>query len=870
MQNLWLLMADEQFYAPLRPAPDAPGRLAPGGVPDGWSARESGVWRHWGRTGTRLAAQGWKVHVSATPDRLGPVLDAVGRACFELDVSFKHLATRDAYLMVHQKHSPRMQAGKFCAAYPGDEDTARRLMERLSLDLAGEAGVYVLTDRRFGDSKVVHYRYGAFARREKLLPDGTKQLMMLDADGHEVPDERRPSFVLPPGVHDPFAPPAAARPQREGPVVLNDRFEIRHVIRHSNGGGTYEALDRRTGATVFVKEARAHSGYGVDWADARDRLRHEHRTLVRIHAADPGLCPEPIDHFTRWEHDFLVTEFVEGQSVLKWASTNLVLTQLDTTAERRAAYHAQVQDIIDRLRDALDRLHALGLRFGDLSHGNVLVGEDGAVRLIDFETATELTEQPLQMGTLGYAPPPHVRAAGVDTDEYGLGALAMLLLFPLARPLQADPAGRLELHRRDLDRHVRVPDRLWEQAARHYAAPRPAAADPEAAAGPAAYPHRLPTAAELDREPLACLARLGDGIAAGILAMARPDDPDWLYPPGPGGYSANTHCMAHGTAGVLFALHRWNADLPAAHVDRFRRDAAAAAAQLPPGLQAGTAGIAWALAELGHCDQAEELVRAAGAHPLLAESVLLGHGAAGVGMTHLRLRHATGDTAHLDAAARLADRVTADGLALPLGQARTAGYEEGLSGVALFLHELAAETGERRYGDAALRLMHAELDKAEDHGEDGLRFTDRGGRRIITYLSIGSAGVAAVLSRLAAETGDERCAAALPRVLLPCRATSSVEPGLYTGVASWVYALAEHADAAGGPQDRETAVRVATSLAKYTVRFPGGLRVLGAFEPRYHCDLAGGSAGVLLALARVLHGPRAGLLTVAPAVPVTA
>lgn len=50
-----------------------------------------------------------------------------------------------------------MQAGKFCAAYPGDAERARRLMERLERDLAGEVGVFVLTDRRYGDSNVVHF-----------------------------------------------------------------------------------------------------------------------------------------------------------------------------------------------------------------------------------------------------------------------------------------------------------------------------------------------------------------------------------------------------------------------------------------------------------------------------------------------------------------------------------------------------------------------------------------------------------------------------------------------------------------------------------------------------------------------------------------
>lgn len=848
MQNLWLLMADDEYYAPVGPGTADPATLlAPAGLPADWTGHDHGVWRHWAPSGWQAAEQGWKVHVSAEPRRLATVLDRVGTACRDLGVAFKHLGSPEFFLMLHQKHSSRVQAGKFCAAYPGDERTARLLMERLTLDLADEEGAYVLTDRRFGPSRVVHYRYGSFTRRERLRLDGTREPLLRDADGEDVPDERRPAFVLPPGVRDPFlAPGAAAAPRRTGPVLLNDRFEVREAIRHSNGGGAYQAVDTRTGATVFVKEARARNGYGADWSDARDRLRQEHRTLVAVHRQAPGLCPEPLDYFGHWEHEFLVTEFVPGHPLFSWTAAHQVLPQLDTDAHRRADYLGRAQRLLDSLRSALDRLHGMGLRFGDLSHGNVLVQADDTVRLIDFETATARSEAPVQLGTIGYAVPRELADAGVDGDEYGFSALAMLLLFPLARPLQVDPAGRLELHRRDLERHHPIPEELWERATRYHR-PGPGVADrPEPGTA-----HRLPTPAELDARPEAALTALGDGLAAGLAAVARPDGDAWIYPPGPEGYATNTLCLAHGTAGVLLALHRWGAEVPPPVLARFRRDALAAADSLPPGLQAGTAGIAWTLTELGLHGEAESLLDRARSHPLLERSTLLGHGAAGVGLASLRLHRLSGAGEHLEAAARIADTLlAADDHALGAG-AGTPGLEQGRSGMAVFLHAVGRDTGDDRYDEAARRLAHAELDRAEDCGADGLRFTDRGGRRVITYLSIGSAGVAAALTRLAADLGDERCATALPRVLVPCRATSSVEPGLYTGLASWAWAHADHADHAGDPADRATAVRIATSLAKYTVRFGGGLRVLGSFEHRYHADLATGSAGVLLALARV-------------------
>jgi hypothetical protein len=49
-----------------------------------------------------------------------------------------------------------VQSGKFRAAYPAGVEQARRLMELLRDALRDEDGPYVLTDRRFGDSRTVH------------------------------------------------------------------------------------------------------------------------------------------------------------------------------------------------------------------------------------------------------------------------------------------------------------------------------------------------------------------------------------------------------------------------------------------------------------------------------------------------------------------------------------------------------------------------------------------------------------------------------------------------------------------------------------------------------------------------------------------
>src|SRR5580700_3189145 len=254
-------VADQEFYSPLARADVSAQRLAPGRVPAGWQGRTSEIWTLWHR-GDRVAdaADGWKVHVSARPGRLQQVLDAAAAVCFEQGIAFKHMAAPLFYQWASHKHAARPQAGKFIAAYPADAAASRELMEALREALAGEEGPYILSDRRYRDSRTVHYRYGAYVVREQLQADGRRVLLVRDGTGELVPDERGVSFRLPAGVADPFAELAAGGPARQaGPVPLGG-FVIESAVRHTAAGGTYRAHHAQTGRPVFIKEARPHIG----------------------------------------------------------------------------------------------------------------------------------------------------------------------------------------------------------------------------------------------------------------------------------------------------------------------------------------------------------------------------------------------------------------------------------------------------------------------------------------------------------------------------------------------------------------------------------------------------------------------------------
>jgi hypothetical protein len=851
MQDLLYTVADDDYYLPIHRARDAGVAYEPLDAPADWARATAGMWTTWTPPGGGRAEQGWKVHVSARLARAQAVLDIVARTCYHERVPFKHLSASLYFLALHHKHASRMQSGKFCAVYPPDVEAARQLMERLSAALLDEDGPHILTDRRYGRSRTVQYRYGAFTPRYLLRPDGSSQPLVENGHGLLVEDRRAPAFTLPAGITDPFCSSGENTGQRPGDPVSVGGCLVDKLVRFSNGGGSYRGRLMASGRDVFIKEARAHNGLSFDGSTAQDRMRGEHATLLAIHEQVPGLCPEPLDYFREWEHEFLVTEFIAGQSLSAWAVTSNPFIQARADSGRYRAYYERCLEILDALAASLDRLHRAGYAFIDVNPGNVMLDESGWPRLVDFETVSPLGGPVRQMAAPGYAPPPTDRSwEPVALDDYGLSALALYLLAQLHQPAQRFP-GTLPHLRRDLDEYAPVPERLWRLVTRFHPGQG-------AACGPG-----LPPPAEVAQAPRARLSELRDAVADGLLAMADHGDLDALFPTVPLGHATNTLCVAYGTAGVVHALHTAGREMPASVKDRLRADALRRRGELPPGLHTGSAGIALVLAELGMHDEAEALLAAADASPLARARATLGEGTAGLLMAHLALYHQTADHGHLDTAVSLAAAIP-DGPALvpALGPDDAIGLLHGRAGIALCLFYLSQATGEGIHLDRGRRLLDAELARAVTLPDGALSFPDSAlVRRAMPYLFTGSAGVLFTAARYLGTAPDPSLLAVIARVRQDVNKHQAAVAGLYCGLAGLGFALAEYADLTGDSQAAGESLRIGTALFKYAVPGPAGVRFHGDRTYRFSADLWSGSAGVLLFLDRLLSGRQDTLFT---------
>lgn len=421
-------------------------------LPDGWTLHRHGVWV--GATnGADGATQGFKIHVSSVPKHATRVLDLVVPECVRNGVSFKIAGDPNLLNFLNSKRYSRGHSGKFMTLYPRDLETFKELIQTLYERTSTEdvAGPYILSDRRFKDSKVLFYRYGGFKRVGMLQADGSTQPVIQSPAGDLVPDQRLPYFSLPEWMEDPFG--GSRELEYEGGRTLKERYDIESVLAFSNAGGVYAGTDLETGRSIIIKEARPLTGNwmtGNLFLDAVSLLEREHRILERLRHLDS--VPEPIDIFTLWEHTFLVQERIEGPTFQQyWASNENILAPFVQRENRIQAFVPKFKKFASSLITVVEQVHDSGVILADVSPHNVLVDpETLRLSLIDFESALIPEEDrdfmafARQWVTPGFSHPERAIRDDVryEDDIYGIGMLLYSTVVPAQAFFQLSPDAR--------------------------------------------------------------------------------------------------------------------------------------------------------------------------------------------------------------------------------------------------------------------------------------------------------------------------------------------------------------------------------------------------------------------------------------------
>lgn len=862
----------------------------------GWELQDGEFWCHANPPERTERTQGWKLHVSATPLSAAEVLYRAATVLVRHDCHFKFTRSMTSLRDITGIRAVRAQCGKFITAYPRDNDHFTELAKLLDRATAGLPGPAILSDRPYRRGSLVHYRYGAFAGHRVLTADGGFETRIVAPDGKPVPDERNPWFSPPEWAEFPLpGPPPRPVLSADGakPVLLRDRYVVSEAIQHSARGGVYRALDRRSGSQVVIKQARAHVGATHEGRDARDGLRAEAAALTAL----GPVTPEVIEIFEQDEHVFLVETLIPGVSLAEWVRRQWTEETPDGGITPRRAI-----DLALGLAKLLEVVHSKGLVFRDFSPNNVMVMDDGQMRLIDPEFAVEAGQWVYCSYTPGFAAPEYAEgdsyyapAPGLTADLYSLGAVLFFVATGVSPALTADvPKARPTIDR--LRRILEVRRRGEDGAVARLLSPAIFGLCAEDAA------ERWPLtrlkdelAAAFEEPDEGEESRMGFLTPAGttykhlvddglkhILTTKAESTASRLWRSSAFGEQTDPCSVQHGAAGVLALLTRASTLLGGedlrSGVEQVASWVDAHLSSVPrvlPGLYFGRSGTAWALHDaathLGDPALAGRAVQLGLSVPVNWPNPDVCHGAAGAGLAQLHLWQTTGRPEFLDRAVSCADGLLEaaehlpDGVFWPvpedldsaLAGIRHFGFAHGVAGIGTFLLAAARVTGTERYAEVA-RAAGDTLVLSAERGPWGARWradrADRAASGMLYHWCSGASGIGTFLVRLWQATGDKHILELAEEAATAVRRARWYSPtAACHGLAGNGQFLLDLADAVGGPY-RAWAEEVAVVLETRCAVRDGLLVPPDESGTEVTVDYQTGLSGVVDFLLRLDHG----------------
>jgi serine/threonine-protein kinase len=195
--------------------------------------------------------------------------------------------------------------------------------------------------------------------------------------------------------------------------LLDGRFEITDVIAKSGMASLFKANDRKTGAEVAIKVPYLQiesdpAGFDRFKREEEIGLQLDHPFILKI---------IPVEKKSR---PYLVMEYLAGQTLSELLKSVHPLPEPDAVK------------IASRICEALEYMHGKGVVHRDLKPQNIMLCNDGSIRIMDFGIARSQSSRRLTfvgftpaMGTPDYMAPEQVRGSRGDerTDIYSLGAI---------------------------------------------------------------------------------------------------------------------------------------------------------------------------------------------------------------------------------------------------------------------------------------------------------------------------------------------------------------------------------------------------------------------------------------------------------------
>jgi serine/threonine protein kinase len=389
----------------------------------------------WLMVGKPAHVAGWKLHVSATVTCVERLFQHVLPRLVRHGAPFKIAASRQVIVQLSAGDLGESQIGKVITVYPHDDTAAVALAGELIELTRGIVGPRVPTDVHLGEA--IYSRYGSVRPRVTHTRLGEPIDLIPDGSGSWMPDLRPVPFSCPQGIRVPFATVAAAQAQArpQARELLAGRYFVTDVLRPGYGGSVLRAIDLRDAkrpCACVLKQARPHCSEDELGRDRRARLRHEGSILARLHGLKGVALADK--YFEEDETGYLPIAYVPGRALAE-----LVYQQVAGRSwmSLRTDVRCRLLRYAIQLARRLCSAHARGVLHRDVAPGNVWVGDDDRIYLLDWECAHVLGSRmpAFRIGTPGFSDVSREQRAPVRRDDWrACGRVLVFLLTGLDPP----------------------------------------------------------------------------------------------------------------------------------------------------------------------------------------------------------------------------------------------------------------------------------------------------------------------------------------------------------------------------------------------------------------------------------------------------
>ena len=197
------------------------------------------------------------------------------------------------------------------------------------------------------------------------------------------------------------------------------KYDVQDVLGKGGMGSVYRGFDPVISRQVAIKAISKASVGADDLKHIMQRFRHEAQAVGRL------VHPRIVQIYDYGEDDavaYIVMELVNGKTLAQHL-------QQEVSYEIR-----EVGEIIRQLLDGLGHAHAAGVIHRDVKPSNILINNDGRIKISDFGIAriesSQLTQVGDVLGTPHYMAPEQFLGMdiGVEADLFSVGVIAYELL----------------------------------------------------------------------------------------------------------------------------------------------------------------------------------------------------------------------------------------------------------------------------------------------------------------------------------------------------------------------------------------------------------------------------------------------------------